>query len=85
MSNEVVINDSVVDDSVWVENLKRHSALIMEITDKIVTPIQAAEILQITQPRVSALIKNKINDSHLKGLVDTAHRLGLHISPKVAA
>ncbi len=76
-------------DLVRVGNLKLRSALMVEVTEKIetqgVTPIQAAEILQITQPRVSALIKNKINDSHLKGFVDTAHRLGLHISLKVAA
>ena len=77
------------DDPVRVENLKLRSALMMEIAEKIktqgLTQTQAAEILQVTQPRVSALLKGKINDFRLDGLVDMAHRLGLHVSLEVAA
>ncbi len=81
--------DALEDDTVRAENLKLRSALMIEIAEKIkreeLTQTQAAEILHITQPRVSALIKGKINDFRLDGLVDMAHRLGLHVSLEVAA
>lgn len=77
------------DDPVRVENLKLRSALIIEITEKIkdqeLTQSQAAELLRITQPRVSALLQGKINEFRLDSLVDMAHRLGLHVSIRVAA
>ncbi|VAX07219.1 Phage DNA binding protein [hydrothermal vent metagenome] len=81
--------DALEDDPVRAENLKLRSVLMIEIAEKIksqgLTQTQAAEILQITQPRISALLKGKINDFRLDGLVDMAHRLGLHVSLKVAA
>ncbi len=81
--------DALEDDPVRAENLKLRSALMIEIADKIkiqgLTQTQAAELLQITQPRASALLKGKIKDFRLDGLVDMAHRLGLHVSLKVAA
>jgi len=81
--------DALEDDPVRAENLKLRSALMIEIAEKIktqkLTQTQAAEILQITQPRVSALLKGKINDFRLDGLVDMAHRLGLHVTLEVAA
>ena len=55
------------------------------IEDQGLTQTQAAEILRITQPRVSALLKGKINDFRLDSLVDMAHRLGMHVSINVAA
>ncbi len=92
MSNDKRFNsvwDALEDDTVRAENLKLRSALMIEIAEKIkreeLTQTQAAEILHITQPRVSALIKGKINDFRLDGLVDMAHRLGLHVSLEVAA
>lgn len=81
--------DALEDDPVRAENLKLRSALMIEIAEKIkkqaLTQTQAAEILQITQPRVSALLKGKINDFRLDDLVDMAHRLGLHVTLEVAA
>ncbi len=81
--------EALEDDPVRVENLKLRSALMIEITEKIksegLTQAQAAEILQITQPRVSALLKGKINEFRLDSLVDMAHRQGLHVSIRVAA
>ncbi len=92
MSDNKIFNsvwDALEDDPVRAENLKLRSALMMEIAEKIktqeLTQTQAAEILQITQPRVSALLKGKINDFRLDGLVDMAHRLGLHVTLEVAA
>jgi predicted XRE-type DNA-binding protein len=81
--------DALEDDPVRVENLKLRSALMIEITEKLksqgLTQTQAAEILHITQPRVSALLKGRISDFRLDSLVDMAHRLGLHVSIQVAA
>jgi len=81
--------EALEDDPVRVENLKLRSALMIEITEQIksqgLTQTQAAEVLHITQPRVSALLKGKINDFRLDSLVDIAHRIGLHVSIEVAA
>ena len=81
--------DALEDDPVRVENLKLRSGLMLQIAERIedqgLTQTQAAEILRITQPRVSALLKGKINDFRLDSLVDMAHRLGMHVSINVAA
>ena len=81
--------DALEDDPVRVENLKLRSALMIEIAERIMqrglTQTQAAEVLHITQPRVSALLKGKINDFRLDSLVDMAHRLGMQVSINVAA
>ena len=62
---------------------------MMKIAERIksqrLTQTQAGEVLHITQPRVSALLKGKINDSRLDSLVDMAHRLGMHVTISVAA
>ena len=81
--------DALEDDPVRQENLKLRSALMMEIAEQIkdrgLTQTQAAAVLRITQPRVSALLKGKINEFRLDSLVDMAHRLGMHVSINVAA
>jgi predicted XRE-type DNA-binding protein len=81
--------DALEDDPVRRENLKLRSALMMEIAGRLkyqgLTQTQAAELLHITQPRVSALLQGKIHDFRLDSLVDMAHRLGMHVSINVAA
>jgi len=81
--------DAIEDDPIRVENLKLRSALMIEIAERIkdegLTQTQAAEVLHITQPRVSALLKGRINDFRLDSLVDMAHRVGMHVSINVAA
>ncbi len=81
--------NALEDDPVRRENLKLRSALMMEIAERIkdqgLTQTRAAEVLHITQPRVSALLKGKICDFRLDSLVDMAHRLGMHVSINVAA
>ena len=66
--------DALEDDPVRQENLKLRSALMMEIAERIkdrgLTQIQAAEVLHITQPRVSALLQGKISDFRRDSLVD---------------
>ena len=81
--------DAIEDDPIRVENLKLRSAVLTEITETLksreLTQQQTAELLHITQPRVSALLKGKINDFRLDSLVDIAHRLGLQVTLNVAA
>ena len=81
--------NAIDDDPVRQENLKLRSALMMQIAERIkeqgLKQTQAAEVLHITQPRVSALLHGKINEFRLDSLVDMAHRLGMHVSINVAA
>ena len=81
--------DAIEDDPVRQENLKLRSALMIEIAERLreegLTQKQAAEVLHITQPRVSALLNGKINAFRLDSLVDMAHRLGMHVSISVTA
>ena len=81
--------DALEDDPVRIENLKLRSVLLMQITEILkereLTQQKIAKLLHITQPRVSALLKGKINDFRLDSLVDFAHRLGLQVSINVAA
>ena len=81
--------DALEDDPVKRENMKLRSQLMTEINAKLDQDSEKqadiAERLQITQPRVSALRKGKINDFRLDMLIDFAHRLGLHVSIDVAA
>jgi predicted XRE-type DNA-binding protein len=81
--------DALEDDPVRVHNLKLRSAALIEITGKIaemgLSQTEAAEILSISQPRVSALVQGKIEKFRLDSLVDMAHRLGLIVSIRIAA
>jgi predicted XRE-type DNA-binding protein len=81
--------DALEDDPIRRENLKLRSALMTVIIENVknrgLTQQQAADLLHITQPRVSALLQGKIDEFRLDMLVDIAHRLGLHVSIRVAA
>ncbi len=81
--------DSLEDDPVRRENLKLRSELMIKISETIkvrsLKQQDAADLLQISQPRVSALMKGKMDEFRLDTLVDLAHRLGLHVSINVAA
>ena len=81
--------DALEDDPVKRENMKLRSQLMIEINAKLDQDSEKqadiAERLQITQPRVSALRKGKINDFRLDMLIDFAHRLDLQVSINVAA
>ena len=81
--------DALEDDPVRAQNLKLRSALMIEIGKKIneleITQAQAAEVLCISQPRVSALLQGKIGKFRLDSLVDMAHRLDLNVSIRLAS
>ncbi|MFV1977620.1 MAG: helix-turn-helix domain-containing protein, partial [Candidatus Scalindua sp.] len=81
--------DALEEDPVKKENLKLRSQLMIQINTKLdqsgEKQVKIAKRLQITQPRVSALRKGKINEFRLDMLIDFALRLGLHVSIDVAA
>ena len=79
--------DALEDDPIRRGNLKLRSKLQIAISERIkdLKQSEAAEILNISQPRVSALIKGNVNDFRLDSLVDMAARLGLHVSIEIAA
>ena len=77
------------DDPVRAQNLKLRSALMIEIREKVneleITQTQAAKVLCISQPRVSALFQGKIGRFRIDSLVDMAHRLDLNVSIRLAS
>ena len=81
--------ESLEDDPIRAENLKLRSELMIEINKYIdknhLKQTEAAKLLRITQPRVNALLQGKINEFRLDSLVNIAHRLGLHVTLRVAA
>jgi predicted XRE-type DNA-binding protein len=81
--------DALEDDPVRAQNLKLRSELMMRIAEELrargLTQSRAAEMLCITQPRVCALMKGKIDQFRLDSLIDLAHRLGLRVAIEVAA
>ena len=81
--------DALEENPVRAENLKPRSKLMIAISEHIkqqnLKQKEIAEILHITQPRVSSLLQGKINNFRLDSLIDMAHRLGLRISMEIAA
>lgn len=81
--------DALEPDPVRAQSLKIRSELMIEITRHIeqlgITQTEAADLLKISQPRVSGLLKGKIGDFRLDALVGYAFRLGLNVSINVAA
>ncbi len=81
--------DALEYDPVRQENMKLRSELMITISETIkergLKQQDTAKLLQISQPRVSVLLKGKIDEFRLDTLVDLAHRLGLHVSISVAA
>jgi predicted XRE-type DNA-binding protein len=81
--------DALEGDPARVQNLKLRSELLMRVAEELrargLTQTRAAELLCITQPRVSALLQGKIEQFRLDSLVDIAHRLGLKVAVQVAA
>ena len=81
--------DALENDRVVAENMKLRSTLLMAIIKNIesrnINQTETAKLLEVTQPRVSALLKGKIDEFRLDTLVNFAHRLGLHIELKIAA
>jgi len=90
MSNEkfASIWDAIEDSPGEAENMKLRSTLIMaiksHITETEISQAEAAKLLGVTQPRISDLMRGKINLFGLDALVNMAAAAGLHIEMRIS-
>lgn len=79
--------DAIEDTPAEAENMKLRSILMTALKNHLarteMTQAQAAKLFGVTQPRVSDLIRGKINLFGLDALVNMATAAGLHIELKV--
>ena len=79
--------DAIEDTPEAAENMKLRSTLMMAIKNHLthtgMNQAQAAKLLGVTQPRVSDLIRGKINLFGLDALVNMATAAGLRIDMRV--
>lgn len=89
MSNETFASvwDAIKDTAAEAENMKLRSALMMALEQQIRAKgwnqTEAARRLGITQPRVSDLLRGKINLFALDTLVNMVAAAGLHVEMRV--
>jgi len=89
MSNERFdsVWDAIEDTPEEAENMKLRSALMTALKDHLartgMSQAQAARLLGVTQPRVSDLMRGKINLFGLDALVNMATDAGLRIEMRV--
>lgn len=74
--------DAIEDDPAQAENMKLRSQLMLELSEYIrlhaMPPSKAAALFGVTQPRISDLMRGKINLFGLDALVNMAAAAGLH-------
>lgn len=79
--------DAIEDDPAVAENLKLRSLLMIAINNHIqregLTQAEAAKLLGVTQPRISNLMRGKIDAFSLDLLVKMAATAGLRVSMKI--
>jgi predicted XRE-type DNA-binding protein len=79
--------DAIEDDPAVAENLKLRSLLMIELERHIKrekwTQAKAAKLLGVTQPRISDLMRGKINSFGLDMLVKMAAAAGLRVKMRV--
>lgn len=79
--------DAIEDTPAEAENMKLRSELLLALKDRIsqsgMTQVQAAKLFGVTQPRVSDLMRGKINLFGLDALVNMATVAGLHVELRV--
>lgn len=89
MNNEQFASvwDAIEDTPEETENMKLRSGLMMALKEHIaragLSQSQAAKLFGITQPRVSDLMRGKINLFSLDALVNMAAAAGLHVEMRV--
>jgi predicted XRE-type DNA-binding protein len=80
--------DAIADTPAKAENMKLRSALMMALKDHIVregvSQSEAAKLFGVTQPRVSDLMRGKIELFGLDTLVNILAAAGLHVEVRVA-
>jgi predicted XRE-type DNA-binding protein len=79
--------DAIEDTPESAENMKLRSVLMMALKDHItraeLSQSQAAKLLGVTQPRISDLIRGKINLFALDALVKMAVAAGMRVEMRV--
>ncbi len=91
MSKKRFVNvwDAIEDTSAQAENMKLRSTLMMALKDHIVraglSQSEAAKLLGVTQPRVSDLMRGKIELFGLDTLVNMIGAAGLHVEMRVSS
>ena len=89
MSHERFANvwDAIEDTAAQAENMKLRSTLMMALKDHIsqegLSQAEAAKLFGVTQPRVSDLMRRKIDLFDLDSLVNMASAAGLHVELRV--
>jgi predicted XRE-type DNA-binding protein len=89
MSHETFASvwDAIEDDPAEAENMKIRSALMMALEQHIRengwTQTQAAKRLGVTQPRVSDLLRGKINLFGIDTLINMVAAVGLRVDVRV--
>lgn len=89
MTNQrfVSVWDAIEDTPAQAENMKLRAALMAALKDRItqtgISQAQAAELFGITQPRVSDLVRGKINLFGLDALVNMVTAAGLHVELRI--
>jgi predicted XRE-type DNA-binding protein len=80
--------DAIEDTQAQAENMRLRSVLMMALKDHIasekLSQSQAAKMLGVTQPRVSDLVRGKIELFGIDSLVNMATAAGLHVEINVA-
>lgn len=79
--------DAIEDTPAEAENMKLRSVLMMALKNHItraeMSQAQAARLFGVTQPRVSDLMRGKIDLFGLDALVNMAAAAGLHVEMRV--
>jgi predicted XRE-type DNA-binding protein len=81
--------DAIEDTPQEAENMRLRSQMMLALRERIeamgVSQAKAAEILGVTQPRISDLLRGKTNLFGLDALVNMATASGLHVTLKTEA
>mgnify|MGYP003558979997 CR=1 FL=1 len=79
--------DAIEDTPAEAENMKLRSELMMALKQHIaraqMSQAQAARLFGVTQPRISDLMRGKVNLFGLDALVNMAATAGLHVEMRV--
>jgi len=79
--------DAIEDTPAAAENMKLRSALMMalqaHIANSTLSQSQTAKLFGITQPRVSDLVRGKIDLFSLDALVNMATAAGMHVEMRI--
>ena len=79
--------DAIEDSPEEAENMKLRSALMIALKQHItrigLSQVQAAKLFGVTQPRVSDLMRGKINLFGIDALVNMAAAAGLHVEMRL--